>query len=63
MGVGAVSPMLVGRGTELGALDAAFAVALFISDKTASVHVSNIFGKLGAATRTEAACRLGLPVG
>jgi len=28
---------------------------LFISQKTASVHVSNILGKLGAATRTEAA--------
>lgn len=27
---------------------------LFISTKTASVHVSNILGKLGAATRTEA---------
>jgi DNA-binding NarL/FixJ family response regulator len=31
------------------------ATALFISPKTASVHVSNILGKLGAATRTEAA--------
>jgi ATP/maltotriose-dependent transcriptional regulator MalT len=31
--------------------------ALFISPKTASVHVSNILGKLGAATRTEAAAR------
>jgi DNA-binding NarL/FixJ family response regulator len=28
---------------------------LFISDKTASVHVSNILAKLGAASRTEAA--------
>ena len=28
---------------------------LFISAKTASVHVSNILGKLGAATRGEAA--------
>jgi len=28
--------------------------ALFISEKTASVHVSNIIGKLGAASRTEA---------
>jgi DNA-binding NarL/FixJ family response regulator len=28
---------------------------LFISPKTASVHVSNILGKLGAASRTEAA--------
>jgi DNA-binding NarL/FixJ family response regulator len=29
--------------------------ALFISEKTASVHVSNILAKLGAASRTEAA--------
>jgi len=28
--------------------------ALFISEKTASVHVSNIIGKLGTASRTEA---------
>ena len=28
---------------------------LFISTKTVSVHVSNILGKLGAASRTEAA--------
>lgn len=28
---------------------------LFISPKTASVHVSNILTKLGATTRTEAA--------
>ena len=37
--------------------------ALFISRKTASVHASNIFDKLGAANRTEAAAiahRLGL---
>jgi DNA-binding NarL/FixJ family response regulator len=37
---------------------------LFISDKTASVHVSHILDKLGVATRTEAATvgvRLGLP--
>ena len=33
------------------------ATALFISPKTASVHVSNILAKLGAATRTEAAAR------
>jgi DNA-binding CsgD family transcriptional regulator len=33
------------------------AAALFISPKTASVHVSNILGKLGAATRTEAAAK------
>ncbi|HTY19965.1 MAG TPA: LuxR C-terminal-related transcriptional regulator, partial [Myxococcota bacterium] len=31
------------------------AQALFITDKTASVHVSNILGKLGAANRGEAA--------
>jgi DNA-binding NarL/FixJ family response regulator len=39
------------------------AEALFISDKTASVHVSNILGKLGVANRAEAAAvayRLGL---
>ncbi|ROO84702.1 regulatory LuxR family protein [Actinocorallia herbida] len=37
---------------------------LFISAKTASVHVSNILAKLGASSRTEAAAtarRLGLP--
>jgi DNA-binding NarL/FixJ family response regulator len=28
---------------------------LFIAPKTASVHVSNILAKLGAASRTEAA--------
>ena len=36
---------------------------LFITRKTASVHVSNILGKLGAANRVEAAAiaqRLGL---
>ncbi len=31
------------------------AAELFIAPKTASVHVSNILGKLGAASRTEAA--------
>jgi DNA-binding CsgD family transcriptional regulator/tetratricopeptide (TPR) repeat protein len=39
------------------------AESLFISENTAGVHVSNILGKLGAATRTEAAAiaaRLGL---
>jgi DNA-binding NarL/FixJ family response regulator len=36
---------------------------LFISENTAGVHVSNILGKLGVGTRTEAAAvaaRLGL---
>jgi DNA-binding CsgD family transcriptional regulator/tetratricopeptide (TPR) repeat protein len=33
------------------------ATALFISPKTASVHVSNILGKLGVGSRTEAAAR------
>ncbi|WP_216858366.1 response regulator transcription factor, partial [Actinomadura verrucosospora] len=33
------------------------AEALFISVKTASVHVSNILGKLGVAGRGEAAAR------
>ena len=40
------------------------AAALVISPKTASVHVSNILAKLGAATRTEAAVKaheLGVP--
>ena len=30
---------------------------LFISEKTASVHVSNIIAKLGAANRTEAGAK------
>jgi DNA-binding NarL/FixJ family response regulator len=36
---------------------------LFISENTAGVHVSNILGKLGVSTRTEAAgvaAKLGL---
>jgi len=44
------------------------AAELFIAPKTASVHVSNILAKLGAASRTEAAAiayaeGLGLPAG
>jgi DNA-binding CsgD family transcriptional regulator len=44
------------------------ATELFIAPKTASVHVSNILGKLGAASRTEAAAiahaeGIGLPTG
>jgi DNA-binding NarL/FixJ family response regulator len=31
------------------------AETLFISESTAGVHVSNILGKLGVSTRTEAA--------
>ena len=38
------------------------AEALFISESTAGVHVSNIMGKLGVSTRTEAA-RLALEAG
>jgi DNA-binding NarL/FixJ family response regulator len=38
-----------------GRSDAEIAEALFISPKTASVHVSNIKGKLGLATRLEVA--------
>ena len=43
--------MAVGRGNR------DIAAELFISPKTASVHVSNIMGKLGAASRGEAAAR------
>jgi DNA-binding NarL/FixJ family response regulator len=42
------------------------AEALFISENTAGVHVSNILGKLGASSRTEAAgvaAKLGLGAG
>ena len=38
-----------------GATNCAIATRLFISPKTASVHVSRILAKLGAQTRTEAA--------
>jgi DNA-binding CsgD family transcriptional regulator/tetratricopeptide (TPR) repeat protein len=59
----AEGPHLTGREFEVLRLVAAgqsnrdIAATLFISPKTASVHVSNILGKLGAATRTEAAAR------
>jgi DNA-binding CsgD family transcriptional regulator len=42
---------LVAEGNSKGEI----ATALFISPKTASVHVSNILAKLGVSTRTEAA--------
>jgi DNA-binding CsgD family transcriptional regulator len=54
---------LTGREFEVLRLVAAgqsnrdIASALFISPKTASVHVSNILAKLGASTRTEAAAK------
>jgi DNA-binding CsgD family transcriptional regulator/tetratricopeptide (TPR) repeat protein len=54
---------LTGREYEVLQLVAAgqsnreIAAALFISPKTASVHVSNILAKLGTATRTEAAAK------
>jgi DNA-binding NarL/FixJ family response regulator len=54
---------LTGREFEVLRLVAAgqsnreIAAALFISPKTASVHVSNILAKLGTATRTEAAAK------
>jgi DNA-binding CsgD family transcriptional regulator len=56
-------PGLTGRELEVLRLVAAgqsnreIAATLVISPKTASVHVSNILGKLGAATRTEAAVK------
>ena len=46
-----------------GATNAQIATTLFISEKTAATHVSNILRKLGAARRTEAAAiahRLGI---
>ena len=55
------SPSLTSREREVLRLIAAgrsnreIASVLFIAPKTASVHVSNILGKLGAASRTEAA--------
>jgi len=43
------------RLVTLGKSNREIAAELFIAPKTASVHVSNILGKLGAASRTEAA--------
>jgi DNA-binding CsgD family transcriptional regulator len=43
------------RLVALGKSNREIAAELFIAPKTASVHVSNILGKLGAASRTEAA--------
>jgi DNA-binding CsgD family transcriptional regulator len=60
---GAGEPGLTARELEVLRLVAAgqsnreIAAALVISPKTASVHVSNILAKLGAATRTEAAVK------
>ncbi len=60
-GSGATSAALTPREQEVVALVAAgrtnrqIGRALFISEKTASVHVSNILAKLGAGSRTEAA--------
>src|SRR4249920_456660 len=60
-GDGAVLALLTSREREVLRLIAAgrsnreIASVLFIAPKTASVHVSNILGKLGAASRTEAA--------
>ena len=60
-GDGTVLAALTSREREVLRLIAAgrsnreIASVLFIAPKTASVHVSNILGKLGAASRTEAA--------
>ncbi|MCZ2803985.1 response regulator transcription factor [Modestobacter sp. VKM Ac-2983] len=56
----AVTTVLTPRETEVLALVAQgrtnrqIGAELFISEKTASVHVSNILAKLGASGRTEA---------
>jgi len=61
LGDGAVLASLTSREREVlrliavGRSNREIAAALFIAPKTASVHVSNILGKLGAASRTEAA--------
>ena len=62
-GSGGTSPLaaLTGREREVlsllarGMSNREIGTELFITPKTASVHVSNILGKLGAASRTEAA--------
>jgi DNA-binding NarL/FixJ family response regulator len=62
-GPGGRSPLaaLTGREREVlsliarGMSNREIGTELFITPKTASVHVSNILGKLGAASRTEAA--------
>jgi DNA-binding CsgD family transcriptional regulator len=76
--VGPIAPLteppapfgLTGREREVlslvaeGRTNGEVAAALFISTKTASVHVSNILAKLGVANRGEAAAvahRLGIP--
>lgn len=57
----AIFPELTPREREVLALVAdghtnrEIAEALFVAEKTASVHVSNILAKLGAANRSEAA--------
>jgi DNA-binding CsgD family transcriptional regulator len=62
-GVSGPGPGLTERELEVLRLVAAgrsnreIAAELFISPKTASVHVSNILGKLGAASRGEAAAK------
>ena len=63
MPLGVCTVGLTGRELEVLRLVAAgrsnreIANELFISPKTASVHVSNILGKLGAASRGEAAAK------
>jgi DNA-binding CsgD family transcriptional regulator len=44
---------MLGQGADYSTVEPA--QTLFISPKTASVHVSNILAKLGAHTRIEAA--------